>query len=167
MYLVSIESNRKCRRSSNLKKLTYAAGRRTPDKSVSDKLIKQKALSHLIRHAWDTVDLFYPRALGHLIHHAWDTVDLLYTRALSRLIHAWDTVDLFYPRALGHLIHHAWDTVDLFYPRALGHLIHHAWDTVDLFYPGPLVTSYIMPGIQWTYSIPGPSSPHTSCLGYS
>ena len=38
MYLVSKESNRKCRRSSNLKKLTYADRRRTPDKFVSDKL---------------------------------------------------------------------------------------------------------------------------------
>ena len=39
MYLVSKEYNRKCRRSSDLRKLTYAAGRRrTVDKSVSDKL---------------------------------------------------------------------------------------------------------------------------------
>ena len=39
MYLVSKESNRECRRSSDLKKLTYTTGRRqTPDKSVSDKL---------------------------------------------------------------------------------------------------------------------------------
>ena len=46
MYLVLKESNRKCRRSSDLKKLTYADGPRTdagrtdngptPDKSVSD-----------------------------------------------------------------------------------------------------------------------------------
>ena len=38
MYLVSKESIEKCRRSSNLKKLTYADGRRTPDRFVSDKL---------------------------------------------------------------------------------------------------------------------------------
>ena len=37
-----------------------------------------RALGRLIRHAWDTVDLFYPRALGRLIRHAWDTVDLFY-----------------------------------------------------------------------------------------
>ena len=81
--------------------------------------------------------------------------------------HVWGTVDLFYPRALSHLIQHAWDTVDLFYHRVLSHLIQHVWDTVDLFYPRPLVTSYNMPGIQWTYSIPGPLVPHTTCLGYS
>ena len=38
MYLVSKESNRKCRRSSDLKKLTYADGRQMTDKLVSDKL---------------------------------------------------------------------------------------------------------------------------------
>ena len=50
---------------------------------------------------------------------------------------------------------------------ALSRLIRHAWDTVDLLYLRPLVASYGMPGIQWTYSISGPSSPHTACLGYS
>ena len=38
MYLVSKESSETCRRSSDLKKLTYAAEQQTPDKSGSDKL---------------------------------------------------------------------------------------------------------------------------------
>ena len=45
VYLVSKESNRKCWRSTDLKKLTYAAGRwttQTTDKSVSDKLYLTK-----------------------------------------------------------------------------------------------------------------------------
>ena len=45
--------------------------------------ILSPGLSHLIRHVWDTVDLFYPRALSHLIRHVWDTVDLFYPRALA------------------------------------------------------------------------------------
>ena len=103
------------------------------------------------------MDLFYPQALSLLIRHAWDTVDLFYPQAIGHLIrHAWDTVDLFYPRARSRLIRHAWDTVDLFYPRARSLFIRPAWDTVDLFSPGSLVTSYDLPGIQWTYSIPGP-----------
>ena len=39
-------------------------------------------LGPLIRHVWDTVDLFYPQAFSHLIRHAWDTVDLVYPWAL-------------------------------------------------------------------------------------
>ena len=59
-----------------------------------------RALGLLIRHAWDTVDLYYPRTLGLLIRHACDTVDLFYLQALGLLIrHAWDTEALFYPRA--------------------------------------------------------------------
>ena len=47
------------------------------------------------------MDLSYPRALSHLVRHAWDTVDLFYPWALSHLVrHAWDIGDLFYPRAL-------------------------------------------------------------------
>ena len=44
------------------------------------------------------------------------------------------------------------------YPGARSLLIRHAWDTVDLYpTPGPVVSSYDMPGIQWTYILsPGP-----------
>ena len=69
---------------------------------------------------------------------------------------------------ISRLVRHTWGTGDLFYPQALSRLIRHAWDTVDLFYPHAIiVTSYDMPGIQWTYSIPRPLVPHTTCLGYS
>ena len=60
---------------------------------------------------------------------------------------------------------HVWDRLDLFYPRALSLLIQHAWVTVDLFYHRVLSPSYNMPGIQWTYSIPGTLVLHATCLG--
>ena len=57
--------------------------------------------------------LVYPWALSTLVRHAWDTVDLVYPWALSTLVrHDWDTVDLVYPWALSTLVRHGWDTVD-------------------------------------------------------
>ena len=113
---------------------------------------------HYIRHAWNTVDLFYPRALGHL--NIYDMPGIQWTYSIpGPLVISLYTTCLEYSGPIQspgpwspHYIRHAWNTVDLFNPRALGHLI-----------------IYDMPGIQWTYSIPGPlaTSIYTTCLEYS
>ena len=108
------------------------------------------------------VDLFYPLIWSerpfHVIQHTWGTVDLFYP--LAPIFPSYDMPGIQWTYSiwsLSLLIQYAWYTVDLFYPRALSLLIQHAWYTVDLFYPlAPIFPSYDMPGVQWTYSIPGP-----------
>ena len=161
--------------------------------------------SRLIRHAWDTVDLFYPWVLvrlydipgiqwtysipGSLVA-SYDMPGIQWTYSIpgslfasmtclgysgpilslgpcSPLWHTWDTVDLFYPRDLSLLIRHAWDTVDLFYLWVLVRLYDIPGIQWTYSIPGTLVSSYDMPGIQWTYSISGSLFASMTCLGYS
>ena len=169
----------------------------------------------LLRHGWDTVDLFYPQDLytpptpwlgysGPILspgplYASYAMAGIQWTYSIPRtfirlLRHGWDTVDLFYPQDLytpptpwlgysGPILSqgplyasYAMAGIQWTYsiPRTFIRLLRHGWDTVDLFYPqdlytpptpwlgysgpilspGPLYASYAMAGIQWTYSIP-------------
>ena len=126
-----------------------------------------RALTRLVRHSWNTVDLFCPWVLTRLVRHSWNTVDLFCPWVLTR--HAWNTVDLTFLEYSGPIlssgpyyspcttfleysgpilfpvliippVRHAWNTVDLFCPRVLIiPPVRHAWNTVDLFCPGVLI----------------------------
>ena len=102
--------------------------------------IPSLGLGHIVRHTWDTVDLFHPWALvtlydipgiqwtypegpknpslglGHLVRHAWETVGLFYPWALVTFMTCLGYVGSILSLGLSHLVRHAWDTVDLLYP---------------------------------------------------
>ena len=142
-------------------------------KEKKQKIENRKPLVALVRHAWDTVDLFYPWALGRPC-----TTCLGYGKALGRpcttclgysgpilSLGPWSPLydmpgiqwTYSIPGPLVALVRHAWDTVDLFYPQALGRpcttCLGHSGPILSL---GPWSPLYDMPGIQWTYYIPGP-----------
>ena len=106
--------------------------------------IPMQVLSHLIRHAWDTVGLFYPWPLVT----SYNMPGIQWTYSIpgplvaSYNMHAWDTVGLFYPWALVT----SYDIPGIQWAYSIpGPLVTsynmHAWDTVGLFYPGPLVSA--------------------------
>ena len=129
------------------------------------------------------MDIFYPQALIRLIRHAWDTVDLFYPRALmvfhTRARQRQDNdktnvepVHSYYPfhtrsdmsGVKGIIGIHRFNlclvvVLSLSCSGVKTPLVT-SYDIsgIQLTYsiPEPLITSYDMSGIQWTCSIPGP-----------
>ena len=93
----------------------------------------------LVRHAWDTVDLFYPHAI---IVTSYDMPGIQWIYSIpGPLVALYDMPGIQWTYSIpGPLV-------------ALYNMPGIQW---VYSIPGPLVALYDMPGIQWTYSIPMP-----------